>query len=84
MNTGSFAKSIAVLGNSEEHTALSRALSQLAELEEKVDSIHMDQADSDFFVLAELFKDYINLIGAVKVCRYMVITVNSFSTHCFS
>ena len=67
VNTGSFAKSIALLGNSEEHTALSRALSQLSELEEKVDSLHMDQADSDFFVLAELIKDYIQLIGAVKV-----------------
>ena len=32
-----------------------------------MDSLHMDQADSDFFVLAELIKDYIQLIGAVKV-----------------
>ncbi len=31
-NTGSFAKSAAMLGNAEEHTALSRALSQLAEV----------------------------------------------------
>ncbi len=28
----------------------------------------MDQADNDFFVFAELVKDYITLIGAVKVC----------------
>ena len=35
-NTGAFAKSAAMLGNAEEHTALSRALSQLAEVEEKV------------------------------------------------
>ncbi len=31
-NTGAFAKSAAMLGNAEEHTALSRALSQLAEV----------------------------------------------------
>lgn len=66
-NTGSFAKSAAMLGNAEEHTALSRALSQLAEVEEKIDQLHMDQADNDFFVFSELIKDYIALIGAVKV-----------------
>ena len=56
-----------MLGNAEENTALSRALSQLAEIEEKVDQLHLDQADMDFFVLAELVKDYIMLIGAIKV-----------------
>ena len=35
-NTTAFAKSAAMLGNSEDHTALSRALSQLAEVEEKI------------------------------------------------
>ena len=34
--TSSFAKSAAMLSNCEEHTSLSRALSQLAEVEEKV------------------------------------------------
>lgn len=34
--TSSFAKGAAMLSNCEEHTALSRALSQLAETEEKV------------------------------------------------
>ncbi len=56
-----------MLGNAEEHTALSRALSQLAEVEEKIDQLHMDQADNDFFVFSELIKDYIALTGAVKV-----------------
>ena len=70
MNTGTFAKSAAMLGTAEEHTALSRALSQLAEVEEKVDILHLDQADSDFFVLAELVKDYISLVGAIKVRGY--------------
>ncbi|KAG8175510.1 hypothetical protein JTE90_009144 [Oedothorax gibbosus] len=65
-NTGAFAKSAAMLGNCEEHTALSRALSQLAEVEEKVEQLHNQQAGQDFFLLAELLKDYIALIGAVK------------------
>lgn len=30
-------------GNSEEHTALSRALSQLAEVEEKIEQLHLEQ-----------------------------------------
>ena len=67
MNTGVFAKSAAMLGNAEEHTALSRALSQLAEVEEKLDGLHMEQADSDFFIFSELIKDYVALIGSVKV-----------------
>lgn len=36
--TATFAKSAAMLSNCEEHTSLSRALSQLAEVEEKVNS----------------------------------------------
>ena len=56
-----------MLGNAEEHTALSRALSQLAEVEEKLDTLHLDQADADFFVFSELIKDYVSLIHTVKV-----------------
>lgn len=56
-----------MLGNCEEHTALSRALSQLAEVEEKVEQLQSNQAGQDFFLLSELLKDYIALIGAVKV-----------------
>lgn len=66
LNTGSFAKSAAMLGNCEEHTALSRALSQLADVEEKIEQIHNNQASQDFFLLSELLKDYISLIGSVK------------------
>lgn len=64
--TSSFAKSAAMLSNCEEHTALSRALSQLAETEEKVEALHNDQANTDFSIMCELLKDYIALIGAVK------------------
>ncbi|KAL5004315.1 hypothetical protein ScPMuIL_017771 [Solemya velum] len=66
LTTANFAKSAAMLGNAEEHTALSRALSQLAETEEKIELLHHAQADDDFFVMTELIKDYISLIAAVK------------------
>ncbi|XP_071091385.1 sorting nexin-2-like [Haliotis cracherodii] len=66
MTTAVFAKSAAMLGSVEEHTALSRALSQLAETEEKIEQLHREQAEHDFFTMAELMKDYISLIGAVK------------------
>lgn len=65
-STGAFAKSCAILGNCEEHTSLSCALSQLAETEEKVEHVYNEQVNSDFMYLADLIKDYINLIGAVK------------------
>lgn len=47
--------------------ALSKALSSLSEIETKVEQLTADQADTDFFVLAELVKDYISLIQSVKV-----------------
>lgn len=56
-----------MLGNSEDHTALSRALSQLAEVEEKIDQLHQDQASADFYLFSELLGDYVRLITAVKV-----------------
>lgn len=67
MNTAQFAKSAAMLGNSEDHTALSRALSQLAEVEEKIDQLHQEQANADFYLFSELLGDYVRLITAVKV-----------------
>ncbi|KAL1007688.1 hypothetical protein UPYG_G00090250 [Umbra pygmaea] len=67
-NTAVFAKSMAMLGNSEDNTALSRALSQLAEVEDKMETLHQAQAASDFFIFAELLADYIRLLGAVRGC----------------
>ncbi|XP_061133111.1 sorting nexin-1-like isoform X1 [Syngnathus typhle] len=67
-NTAVFAKSMAMLGNSEENTALSRALSQLAEVEDKMEQLHQEQASSDFFIFAEVLADYIRLLGAVRGC----------------
>ncbi len=81
MNTASFAKSAAMLGNSEDHTALSRALSQLAEVEEKIDQLHQDQAFADFYLISELLGDYVRLISAVKVSgrHTAAFTINFFA-----
>ncbi|XP_071450479.1 sorting nexin-2-like [Hetaerina americana] len=64
--TGALARSAAVLSNCEEHTSLSRSLSQLADIEEKIEILHYEQANSDSSLLCELMKDYVALIGAVK------------------
>jgi len=68
--TGLLANGIAVLGSSEEHTTLARALAQLAEVQEHCDSVHVDQAHADIFVFAELIHEYIGLVQAVKVCCF--------------
>ncbi|XP_016099565.1 sorting nexin-1a [Sinocyclocheilus grahami] len=67
-NTAVFAKSVAMLGSSEDNTALSRALSQLAEVEDRIEQLHQEQAANDFFTFSELLADYIRLLGAVKGC----------------
>uniref|UniRef100_A0A1A8EUD7 Sorting nexin-1 n=2 Tax=Nothobranchius korthausae TaxID=1143690 RepID=A0A1A8EUD7_9TELE len=66
LNTAGFAKSAAMLGSAEDNTALSRALSQLAEVEDKIEQLHQDQAVNDTFSFSELIADYIRLLGAVR------------------
>uniref|UniRef100_A0A3Q3NLG4 Sorting nexin-2 n=1 Tax=Mastacembelus armatus TaxID=205130 RepID=A0A3Q3NLG4_9TELE len=66
LNTASFAKSAAMLGSAEDNTALSRALSQLSEVEDRVEQLHQDQAENDTFSFAELIADFIRLLGAVR------------------
>ncbi|XP_032401413.1 sorting nexin-1a [Xiphophorus hellerii] len=66
LNTASFAKSAAMLGSAEDNTALSRALSQLAEVEDKMEQLHQDQAANDTFSFAEMIADFIRLLGAVR------------------
>jgi sorting nexin-1/2 len=56
-----------MLGSSEDNTALSRALSQLAEVEDKMEQLHQEQASCDSFSFAELIADYIRLLGSVRV-----------------
>ncbi len=43
VSTDTFAKSVATLGNVEENDSVSRALARLAEVEEKVESLHEEQ-----------------------------------------
>lgn len=81
LNTAQFAKSLAMLGSSEDNTALSRALSQLAEVEEKIEQLHQEQANNDFFLLAELLSDYIRLLAIVRVS---FLSLSSFCSHKFS
>lgn len=64
--TGGVAKSAAMLSTCEEHTGLSRALSQLADVEEKVELLRSEQANSDLYILSETIRDYIGLFGAIK------------------
>ncbi|XP_052864792.1 sorting nexin-2 isoform X2 [Anopheles cruzii] len=64
--SGGVAKSAALLSTCEEHTGLSQALSQLADVEEKVELLRSEQANSDLYILSETIKDYIGLFGAIK------------------
>ncbi|KAK4884678.1 hypothetical protein RN001_000949 [Aquatica leii] len=64
--TNGVARSAAMLSSCEDHNSLSRALSQLADTEEKVESLHIEQANTDFYILCELLKDYLGLLGAVR------------------
>lgn len=64
--TNGVARSAAMLSACEDHNSLSRALSQLADTEEKVEALHIEQANTDFFILCELLKDYLGLLGSVR------------------
>ncbi|VEN38506.1 unnamed protein product [Callosobruchus maculatus] len=64
--TNGVARSAAMLSACEDHSSLSRALSQLADTEEKVEALHLEQANTDFFILCELLKDYLGLLGSVR------------------
>lgn len=63
---GGAARAAAALSGADPHAPLSRTLSQLAEVHEKVESLRIEQANTDFYVLCEHLKDYIGLIGAIK------------------
>ncbi len=59
-----------MLGNTEENKILSRALSQLSELEDRIEQLHATQADNDFNIFCELVRDYCGLMKAVKDSFY--------------
>ncbi|XP_056636314.1 sorting nexin-2 [Diorhabda carinulata] len=64
--TNGVSRSAAMLSACEDHNSLSRALSQLAETEEKVEALHLEQANTDFFIFCEILKDYLGLLGAIR------------------
>ncbi|KAI8124894.1 hypothetical protein FF38_05844 [Lucilia cuprina] len=64
--TGLVAKSAAMLSTCEEHTGLSRALSNLADVEEKIEILRSEQSNSDYYILSEFIKDYLGLFTAIK------------------
>ncbi len=65
--TGATARSIAVLGHGEPSASLGRALAQLAETLEKVEAVRKSQGNSDIYQFGEMIRDYVSLIGAIKV-----------------
>merc|ERR1719422_1173840 len=64
--TYQLSKSLRLLGSAEDNTKLPAALQQLADVEEKVEKVHEQQAKDDFYLLSELIHDYIGIVGAVK------------------
>lgn len=87
--TGATAKSIAVLGHGEPGASLGRALAQLAETLEKVEVIRKTQSNSDLYQFGEMLRDYVALIGAIKVgiydCIYIPHVFYSLHIwHCFA
>lgn len=77
VNTNEFSKSTAILANSEEQLNLSRALSQLGEIYEKIDAIYSEQANADYFIFGELAKDYVGLLNNIKDVFHQRIKVYS-------
>jgi sorting nexin-1/2 len=64
--TNSFVKSLGVLANVEENSSVSRALTRLSEVQEKVESLHMEQSNRDLYIFGETIRDYVALIDSIK------------------
>ncbi|XP_038211247.1 sorting nexin-2 [Zerene cesonia] len=60
------ARSVAAAAAADPHAPLSRALSHLSDLHEKIEHLRIEQSNTDFYVLTEHIKDYLGLIGAIK------------------
>ncbi|CAG4947657.1 sorting nexin-2 [Colias croceus] len=60
------ARCIAAAAAADPHAPLSRALSHLSDLHEKIEHLRIEQSNTDFYVLTEHIKDYLGLIGAIK------------------
>ncbi|XP_041984431.1 sorting nexin-2 [Aricia agestis] len=60
------ARALAAAAAADPHAPLSRALSHLADLHEKIEHLRNEQSNTDFYVLTEHIKDNLGLIGAIK------------------
>jgi sorting nexin-1/2 len=62
-----FSTSLNHLATVEEHTSLSSALTELANLEEKLEQIHSEYSLKEYSVLTELIKEYISLLDMIQL-----------------
>lgn len=74
-SSNDFSKSTAILANSEEQLSLSRALSTLGEIYEKIDMIYSEQANSDYYMFGEMAKDYMGLLDNIRDVLHQRIKV---------
>lgn len=65
---GSLAANLALLSQTEENSSVAGAISQLSELEHKVHDLNEKHWNSDYFLLGEMARDYIAIIGSIKNC----------------
>ena len=71
-----FSTSLNHLATVEEHTSLSSALIELANLEEKIDQINSEQSGKEYTILTELIKEYISLLEMVQLAFHERIKVH--------
>uniref|UniRef100_A0A1I8GBC6 PX domain-containing protein n=1 Tax=Macrostomum lignano TaxID=282301 RepID=A0A1I8GBC6_9PLAT len=65
-----FAGSANMISSVEENTNLSFAFTKLAETEERVGRLQIEQADSDYYGLAELLHDHLAMLESVRASLY--------------
>lgn len=65
-----FAGSANMLSSVEENTNLSFAFTKLAETEERVGRLQVEQADSDYYGLAELLNDHLAMLESVRASMH--------------
>ncbi|CAF2807375.1 unnamed protein product [Rotaria sp. Silwood2] len=71
-----FSISLNHLATTEEHPLLSSALIELANLEEKLDQVHNEQALKEYSTLTELIKEYVSLLEMVQLAFHERIKVH--------
>lgn len=70
-----FASSANMLSSVEENTNLSFAFTKLAETEERVGRLQIEQAESDYYGLAELLHDHLAMLESVKASLHERVRV---------